>query len=185
MWKATNYHHGNIKIVLEFFPFLSAIFCDVLGPTHLINVLHALTCALPNQHCVGSVCMHLQWARQKFRSLQGTVRHQNQSWTNIICSGRNQSWTNPEPIILIRSATVQLWSTSVRTHPFTFWFSRSDPELKGFFPLVVERGWVYWRPPLTNMQHFLNNIELLHMEAWTHNIVSTNNKIRNIHINHM
>ncbi len=27
----------------------------------------------------------------------GTVRRLNGSWTNIICSGPNQSWTNPEP----------------------------------------------------------------------------------------
>ena len=44
-----------------------------------------------------------------FRAPAGTVRRPNLSWTNIICSGLNQSWKNPEPILVIRSATVQLW----------------------------------------------------------------------------
>ncbi len=60
----------------------------------------------------------------------GTERCPNQSWTNIISV---QGRTNPEPILnqsdgFIRSATVRLWFTYVRTHPFTFWFSRTDPE---------------------------------------------------------
>ena len=41
-----------------------------------------------------------------------------------ICSGPNQSWTN----LMVWS--VWLWFTYVRTHPFTFWFSRTDPESK-------------------------------------------------------
>ena len=62
----------------------------------------------------------------------GTERRPNQSWTNIMSV---QGWTNPEPILnqsdgLIRSATVQLWFAYVHTHPFTFWFSRTDPESK-------------------------------------------------------
>ncbi len=62
----------------------------------------------------------------------GTERCPNQSWTNIISV---QGRTNPEPILnqsygLIRSATIRLWFTYVRTHPFTFWFSRTDPESK-------------------------------------------------------
>ena len=62
----------------------------------------------------------------------GTVRHPNQSWTNIICSGPNQFWTNPEPILLIPTATVRLWFTYmyVHTYLFTFWFSRTNPESK-------------------------------------------------------
>ncbi len=57
-------------------------------------------------------------------------RRPNLSWTNIISF---QGRTNPEPILnqsygLIRTATVQLWFTYVRTHPFTIWFSRTDPE---------------------------------------------------------
>ncbi len=38
-----------------------------------------------------------------------------------ICSGPNQSWTNSEPILWLHPF-------GHRTHPFTFWFSRTDPE---------------------------------------------------------
>ncbi len=37
----------------------------------------------------------------------------NKSRTNI-CSWPKKFWTNPEPILLIRSATVRLWFTSVQ-----------------------------------------------------------------------
>ena len=42
----------------------------------------------------------------------------------------NQNWTVAEPILLIPSATVRSWFTYIRMHLFTFWFSRTNPELK-------------------------------------------------------
>ena len=62
----------------------------------------------------------------------------------LTLQARKDVRTNPEPILylfrakpilnqsygLIRWATVWLWFTYVRTYPFTFWFSRTNPESK-------------------------------------------------------
>ncbi len=40
----------------------------------------------------------------------------------------NHNRTVAEPILMICSATVRSWFTYAHTHPFTFWFSRTDPE---------------------------------------------------------
>ncbi len=44
-------------------------------------------------------CNPIKWHKCKGdRSPAGTERSLNQFWTNVIRSGLNQSWTNPEPI---------------------------------------------------------------------------------------
>ncbi len=60
----------------------------------------------------------------------------NGGWTNL-----TDSFSHRSVMVLtysvIGSATVRLWFTYVRTHPFTFWFSRTDPEPK------MPAGWYY------------------------------------------
>ncbi len=91
---------------------------------------------------------------------EGTERRPNQSWTNIISV---LGPTNPEPILnqsygLIRSATVRLWFTYVRTHLFTFWFSRTNPEASVHFLVQQNRSWIKNACRALSNNRFLNKI---------------------------
>ena len=99
----------------------------------------------------------------------------NQCWMNaewILSQLSVQGRTNPErimnhdrtvvePILLIRSATVRVWFLLIRSAtvrlwftyvstPFTFWFSRTDPESK--MPAYFYVSHTLW------VNHFLSNM---------------------------
>ena len=95
-----------------------------------ISRFHPNNIAMHRDGTIGQFTMQVEEGHNSYPA--GMEWRPNQSWTNIISV---QGRSNPEPILnqsygLICLATVRLWFTYVRTHPFTFWFSRTDPESK-------------------------------------------------------
>ena len=174
-----------------------------------------MPCSLPYQHCVRSVCMHLQWARQKFRYPAGTVRHPNELDRSLgTLQARYDTRTNPEPILSVQGRTNPerilnqsywfVWPpfgygslpyVRIRSHLGSAEAILNKKCLQGFFPFTSTKAFcrtLSWLsmygftgdPTSLTCNIFLTTLNSS-IRKLGHNCVSTGNKIRNIHINHM
>ncbi len=104
----------------------------------------------------------------------GTVWLLNQSWTNIICSGPNQSWTNPERIPRARHAGAKMERTLNQSYwlvrPLfsygSYWFVR-PPFGYGSYTYILIRSHFGSAEPILNQICLQGNACILHL-CWFH-----------------
>ena len=100
MYKAYSFYHDAIKS-------LELVKIGHPNSNNHLKALLVLTCHIshgwifPDSWTLCWISLEKALSEKRnschFSDPAGTVRRPNQSWTNIICSGTNQSWTNPEP----------------------------------------------------------------------------------------